>query len=119
LRGDGNNLYQHALIAAGGRLNALRRMVQQRRRTGNGGRGTGVRGQWSEGKQLTTNDGRTPTATVNPPALQGAWVQLLASAQPRTDALAHWMRSAIEPLEAAGWGDELLCYARRLGEGKR
>ena len=40
-------------------------------------------------------------------------MQLLARAQPITGALDRATRPLIAPLEAAGWGDELLCYARR------
>jgi hypothetical protein len=96
LRGDGNNLYQHALIALGSRLNALRRRVQRRRAS--------TRAAGMEGTSL---------ALGNPPAVQHAWLALLARAQPVTDLLARWTRPVLEPLEAAGWGDELLCYARR------
>ena len=49
----------------------------------------------------------------NPPALQRTWMQLLARAQPITGALDRSTRPLIARLEAAGWGDELLCYARR------
>ncbi len=59
LRGDGNNLYQYALMAAGSRLNELRLRLSR-------GRGT---------------------------------------------------RPLMEPLERRGWGDELLVYARRIGDG--
>jgi hypothetical protein len=54
-----------------------------------------------------------PAASDNPPGLQSAWLSLLARAQPLTDTLARLTQPLIEPLEAAGWGDELLCYARR------
>jgi SAM-dependent methyltransferase len=127
LRGDGNNLYQHALIAAGGRLNGLRRSLQRRttndeRRAGVGDQGSGIAGQAmeDEGRRMkdatrnTQHATRTTNQTPNPPALQGAWVRLLASAQPHTDTLARWTRGVIEPLETAGWGDELVCYARRM-----
>jgi SAM-dependent methyltransferase len=95
LRGDGNNIYQHGLIALGGRLNALRRRLQAPSRSINDGASAGA------------------APRPNPPALLGAWIGLLTRAQPITDWLAHWTRPLIEPLEAAGWGDELLCYARR------
>ena len=95
LRGDGNNLYQHTIMALGSRLNALRRWMQRRASTEAAGAG------------------EDSASLGNPPAVRHAWLALLARAQPVTDLLARWTRPVLEPLEAAGWGDELLCYARR------
>jgi SAM-dependent methyltransferase len=104
LRGDGNNLYQHALIALGGKLNTLRRSLASTQRTARQGQQTGDRRQGLLDPQPTAH---------NPPALQHAWVGLLARAQPVTEALARATRPLVERLERAGWGDELLVYARR------
>jgi SAM-dependent methyltransferase len=102
LRGDGDNPYQHVLVALGGQLNALRRRLARTR----------IRNNAQEAAMPTPND--DPAAVQpNPPALQRAWMQLLARAQPITGALDRATRPLIAPLEAAGWGDELLCYARR------
>jgi len=99
LRGDGNNPYQHTLVALGGQLNALRRRLARTRMP----------------NPPPTDD---PAAILpNPPALQRTWMQLLARAQPITGALDRATRPLIAPLEAAGWGDELLCYARRPYQG--
>jgi SAM-dependent methyltransferase len=101
LRGDGNNPYQHTLIALGGQLNALRRRLVHAR----------IRDSAQPAMPATSDE---PTATLpNQRALQRIWIQLLTRAQPITDALDSATRPLITPLEAAGWGDELLCYARR------
>ena len=101
LRGDGNNPYQHTLIALGGQLNALRRRLARAR----------ICDTTPPTMYATSDD---PAARLpNPPALQRIWMQLLAWAQPITAALDRATRPLIAPLEAAGWGDELLCYARR------
>ncbi len=99
LRGDGNNFYQHALIALGARLNTLRRRLVRSRPTSDG--------------LGTTDNGQPAIHDPNPPALEHAWLGLLARAQPFTESLARATRPLVEPLERAGWGDELLCYARR------
>ena len=109
LRGDGNNPYQHALIALGGQLNALRRHLARARMS---------RQQLRDGAQSDLHAARATTddaaaALPNPPALQRTWLRLLARAQPITGALDRATRPLIASLEAAGWGDELLCYARR------
>ncbi|MEM8530681.1 MAG: class I SAM-dependent methyltransferase [Chloroflexota bacterium] len=99
LRGDGNNPYQHLLSATGSRLNTLRRRVSQRKAQ--------VPGR---------SNGSTSPATTPPPnpaQLQHAWVSLLQRAQPTTDWMANLTRKPIAALDQAGWGDELLCYAKR------
>jgi hypothetical protein len=113
LRGDGNNFYQHALIALGARLNALRRRLVRPRPTTDDRQPTiDQLGMTDDGQQ--TMDNEQPTIPdPNPPALEHAWLGLLARAQPLTDGLARMTRPLVEPLERAGWGDELLCYARR------
>jgi SAM-dependent methyltransferase len=101
LRGDGNNPYQHTLVALGGRLNALRQRLARAR----------IRDTAPPAIPTTHDD--PGAARPNPPTLQRTWMQLLARAQPITGALDRATRPLIAPLEAAGWGDELLCYARR------
>jgi SAM-dependent methyltransferase len=98
LRGDGNNFYQHALFALGGWLNALRR-----RRAARASPAT-------PGGQAAVPARPGPSS---PPGLVRIWLRLLARAQPITDALARLTRPLIEPVEAGGWGDELLIYARK------
>jgi SAM-dependent methyltransferase len=109
LRGDGNNPYQHTLVALGGQLNALRRRLARARMP---------KQQSLDNPQPSIRSDRATTdgaAAVlpNPPALQRTWLRLLELAQPITGALDRATRPLIAPLEAAGWGDELLCYARR------
>lgn len=118
LRGDGNNPYQHALIALGGQLNALRRRL--------------ISGRSDEGRRTNDQAGLRPSSFVlrpdsegilpssstdTPAGLVARWQRLLAGAQPITDALARATALLIEPLERRGWGDELLMYAR-LGESE-
>jgi len=106
LRGDGNNPYQHTLIALGGQLNALRRRLARAR----------IPGQptpENAPSAIHTSNDDPAAALPNPPALQRTWMHLLTQAQPITGALDRATRPLIAPLEAAGWGDELLCYARR------
>ncbi len=95
LRGDGDNPYQHILIALGGQLNALRRRLTHTR------------------KPTQPPPENTAALMPNPPTLQHTWLRLLARAKPITGAIDRATRPLIAPLEAAGWGDELLCYARR------
>jgi SAM-dependent methyltransferase len=90
LRGDGENPYYHMLAGIGSRANALRRILARSR----------------------ASSGAAP-GTPNPPQLQGAWLRLLGRARPVTAALARLTAPVVGPLEQAGWGDELLCYARR------
>jgi SAM-dependent methyltransferase len=106
LRGDGDNPYQHMLVALGGQLNALRRRVAHAPK----------RSFSSVQPNMPSDHATTADAAPvqpNPAALQRAWLRLLARAQPITGALDRATRPLIAPLEAAGWGDELLCYARR------
>jgi SAM-dependent methyltransferase len=104
VRGDGNNFYQHSLIALGGGLNALRRRWTRSRRT-----------EQTSADQTPAMGIIPQPASDNPPGLLRAWLGLLARAQPVTDALARATRPPIALLERVGWGDELVCYARRLG----
>jgi SAM-dependent methyltransferase len=104
LRGDGNNIYQHALIALGARLNALRRRIGARSRSTSAGLANAP---------APSGPIASEAPSPNPLALQSAWLGLLARAQPATDALARMSRGLIDPIEATGGGDELLCYARR------
>jgi SAM-dependent methyltransferase len=121
LRGDGNNLYQYALMAAGSRLNDLRLRVTSRGRgrsqsAGRRDRRGATPSSRSSGNQgaefLAAAPGATP-AQQEPSGLLQAWLRFLTRFQPITNALARGTRPLIEPLERRGWGDELLVYARR------
>jgi SAM-dependent methyltransferase len=101
LRGDGNNLYQHALMALGARLNSLRRRI--------------ARPATRPAEPAEPAWDLRPAA-LRPTAAQRAWVRLLLRTQAPTDALDRATRPLTTSLEAAGWGDELLCYARRPRE---
>jgi SAM-dependent methyltransferase len=105
LRGDGNNLYQYALMAAGSRLNDLRAGLGRRPRP----RASSEAQNAPVSAPLPAREPRTPEQS----GLLQAWLRLLARAQPITNALARGTRPLIEPLERRGWGDELLVYARR------
>jgi SAM-dependent methyltransferase len=107
LRGDGNNLYQYALMAAGSRLNDLRVSL---------GRRPSSRPS-PQAQEPFVSEARAARATrqPEPSGLLQAWLRLLGRAQPITNALARGTRPLIEPLEGRGWGDELLVYARRAG----
>jgi len=117
LRGDGNNLYQYALMAGGNRLNELRLRLSQARHAGSRAVGKGVKNRApSPVKQGPASRAPTPDATSpmpQPSGLLQAWLRVLERAQPITDALARGTRSLVEPLERRGLGDELLVYARR------
>ena len=94
-RGDGWNLYQHLLVAFGSQLNTMRRVAWGRR-------------------SLFVQS--VPPSSVQPPHVsqaQRAWVALMQRVHPWTDALARATAMLVEPVEAAGLGDELICYARR------
>ena len=106
LRGDGNNPYQHTLVALGGQLNALRQRLA---------RAGMPRQQLHDNAQpaMHATCGDPAVTLTNSPALQRTWLRLLTHAQPITGALDRATRLLIAPLEAASWGDELLCYARR------
>ena len=122
LRGDGNNLYQYALMTAGSRLNDLRlRLWPQReadtRTEAQGGDKDATSPPSSRGNERMLSS--TPVSRTLPPAaepsgLLRAWLNLLTRVQPITNALARRTRPLIEPIERRGWGDELLVYARRM-----
>jgi SAM-dependent methyltransferase len=95
-RGDGWNPYQHLLAAFGSRLNDLQRAVRRRPRP-------------AAVQHVTVS----PAVSAQLGTAQRAWVALMQRAHPRTDALARATAMLVEPLEAAGLGDELICYARR------
>ena len=113
LRGDGNNLYQYALMAAGQWLNELRVRFRPavtpkpRAAEGSGVEATG-RAESPSGPPREGN----PKEQA-PSRLMQAWLDALDRAQPITNAMARGTRWLIEPLERRGWGDELLVYARR------
>ena len=121
LRGDGNNLYQYALMAAGSRLNDLRLRLHPRREANArlASRGDSERAisaassQGDRGGISSPPSPRTPRAAQPPSGLLEAWLRLLTRAQPITNALARASRPLIEPIERRGWGDELLVYAQR------
>jgi SAM-dependent methyltransferase len=125
LRGDGNNIYQYALMAAGNWLNAVRHGLRTR--------------PGAEARSMAPAVASSAIADANPqsaapgqpgPASQGIepaqtpsgllqrWLQMLERAQPVTNAMARGSRSIIEPLERRGWGDELLVYARKKRSGR-
>jgi len=122
LRGDGNNLYQYALMAAGSGLNELRlRLTAGRpcparpaarrdKATASTGSSTGTT---RSGTAFSPSGNSTPDMPEEPSVLLRAWLRLLTRAQPITNAMARATRPLIEPLERRGWGDELLVYARR------
>jgi SAM-dependent methyltransferase len=105
LRGDGNNLYQYALMAVGSRLNDLRVRLRGHSRP----QGAGGETRTPESRHRSSTRPNAPP----PSGLLQVWLGLLARAQPMTNALARGTRPLIEPLERRGWGDELLVYARR------
>lgn len=98
LRGDGNNVYQHALVAMGGRLNALRRRISRRR----------FASQKRAGQPMSIE----PVVAAAPQLVQ-QWRALLQRAQVWTDGLDRLTQPLLGPLEEHVWGDELLVYARR------
>ena len=119
LRGDGNNLYQYALMAAGSRLNDLRLRLGPRRKARSQPAAPGQDGDRSVAPSSSgkANAVATPTAATaarEPSGLLQAWLDLLTRAQPITNALARGTRPLLEPIERRGWGDELLVYARRI-----
>jgi SAM-dependent methyltransferase len=121
LRGDGNNLYQYALMAAGNALNNLRLRVRPHAKDRTRAAGN------SETKEPTVRSSAPPDAAdmssttrlqtaltaQEPSGLLQSWLRLLERAQPITNALARGSRPLIEPIERRGWGDELLVYAQR------
>jgi SAM-dependent methyltransferase len=119
LRGDGNNLYQYALMAAGNSLNDLRlRLTPKKHATrgpqeGTAGSTSAAPSSSPEGADLPpmSPDAMLPGQQAS--GLLQTWLRLLERAQPVTDALARGTRMLVEPLERHGWGDELLVYARR------
>lgn len=119
LRGDGNNLYQYALMAAGSRLNDMRLRIRPRREAGAQSTRPGEAKATSSsppsgdaGATATAPPGKSSLAR-GPSELLETWLNLLERAQPVTNALAQGTRLLIEPIERRGWGDELLVYARR------
>ena len=103
LRGDGNNLYQYALMAAGNRLNELRLRLRPRRAPslrpaarGNGG---------GAASRRRHTDRRHPAQ--EPSGAPGVAASCWTRAQPVTNALARGTRPLVEPIERRGWGDEL------------
>jgi SAM-dependent methyltransferase len=121
LRGDGNNLYQYALMAAGSRLNDLRLRLSRGRHArsqpagGDGSKATRS-AALSPSKEGVASPAASPDAMFpaqEPSGLLQAWLRMLERAQPLTNAMTRATRPLIEPLERRGWGDELLVYAKR------
>jgi len=108
LRGDGNNVYQYALMAAGNWLNELRPRSGKRAESRPPAHGNG------QGPVSSAPSPRTTTPPPEPSGRLQAWLRVLERAQPITNALARGTRPLVEPLERRGWGDELLVYARRI-----
>jgi hypothetical protein len=121
LRGDGNNLYQYALMAAGSRLNDLRLRLQPRRQAqglladrGDSQRAISSASAQGNGGEISSHASPGTAPAAQPPSgLLEVWLRLLGRAQPLTNALARASRPLIEPIERRGWGDELLVYAQR------
>lgn len=110
LRGDGNNLYQYALMAAGNQLNELRLRFVRRRTAPPPRQKQGV----APGRDGPPQSEPAPRKITPPPSgLLQKWLDILNRAQPITNSLARRTRWLIEPLERRGWGDELLVYARK------
>ncbi len=117
LRGDGNNLYQYALMAAGNQLNDLRLRLRPRREPrapSARAQATGSTAAMAAAELGPASNRTAATPAPAPSQLLQAWLDLLTRAQPITDALARSTRPLLEPIERRGWGDELLVYSRRL-----
>lgn len=95
-RGDGWNPYQHLLAAFGRQLNDAQRWIRQRPQPA--------------ALQPAAAGAAVPARLGS---AQRAWVTLMQRAHPWTDALARATAMLVDPVEAAGLGDELICYARR------
>ena len=126
LRGDGNNVYQYALMAAGNWLSEVRRGLRPRpadqaqstepaSASSPAGSGKPRSAQSAQAAPAAT-EAIEPAQTTS--GLLKRWLQMLERAQPVTNAMARGTRSIIEPLERRGWGDELLVYARNKGSGR-
>ncbi|NWG74286.1 MAG: class I SAM-dependent methyltransferase [Rubrivivax sp.] len=117
-RGDGNNLYQYALMWAGHALNELRLRLRRPTHAAPGA---------AAGPAPASPAGPEPDPAPEPAIRQAAapsgllqrWLGILQRAQPVTNWLARHTRFLVEPIERRGWGDELLVYARRRSEGGR
>lgn len=94
-RGDGWNPYQHLLAAFGRQLNDAQRWLRRR----------------PQPSALQPATAEAAASAQLGPA-QRAWLALMQRAYPWTDALARATAMLVEPLEAGGLGDELICYAR-------
>lgn len=125
-RGDGNNLYQYALMAAGNRLNNAR--LRLRSSVGTVARAPAPGGDTVVPGGHTAAPGSSSPARVGIPTpapaagsvlrqqstgLLQTWLRVLGRAQPITNAMARTTRPLLELIERRGWGDELLVYARR------
>jgi SAM-dependent methyltransferase len=111
-RGDGNNVYQYALMAAGSRLNALRLMLHRRPAARVATQAAAHAGS-APAPPAPAAGGGASEAVPRPSGLLARWLRLLERAQPVTNALARGTAPLVEPLERRGWGDELLVYARK------
>ena len=123
LRGDGNNVYQYALMAAGNWLNELRLSLRPRpNRPAEAPAAAAASAPPGAAAPAMTQAAapsrRLPEAAPRPSGLLEKWLHLLERAQPVTNALARGTSSLIEPLERRGWGDELLVYARKKSSGR-
>ncbi len=120
-RGDGNNLYQYALMAAGSQLNDLRLRLRPRSevmqapagRASDQGEAARLPLPHSESEMSSAASSQPPISPREPSGLLQTWLRLLERAQPVTNALTRVSRPLIEPIERRGWGDELLVYAQR------
>jgi SAM-dependent methyltransferase len=114
-RGDGNNVYQYALMATGNALNGVRLLLRPRRsRSPQLARdGAGPAGGAPPAPTPKASVPMSSVPTGAPSGLMQKWLEVLERAQPVTNALNRATRHIIEPIESRGWGDELLVYARR------
>jgi SAM-dependent methyltransferase len=119
LRGDGNNVYQYALMAGGNWLNELRLSLRpgprhpSRAMEAAPASAAGADAPRPAEPAAAELPRRLPEPAAGPSGLLQKWLRLLERAQPVTNALARGTSSLIEPLERRGWGDELLVYARK------
>ncbi len=118
-RGDGNNVYQYALMAAGNALNDFRLRLRGKPRAAPPPMDPDLvpvaAMPASAEKSAPSASASVPPQTTpqKPSGLLQTWLGILERAQPVTDGFARATRFIVEPLEQRGWGDELLVYARR------
>ncbi|HRP94661.1 MAG TPA: class I SAM-dependent methyltransferase [Rhodocyclaceae bacterium] len=119
-RGDGNNIYQYALMWAGNALNELRWRVRPRaQRSAAQARASApfdaaAAAPIVHAAEIPADPPAAAGMRAAPSGLLQRWLSFLRRAQPVTNALARRTRLVVEPFERRGWGDELVVYARRM-----